>query len=224
MTLCPDVILAAAGHSSRFRENKLFIPLHNHFLLFYPLHFFDCFPLAHSIILALSPDEFQEQEKQVVALGMKKIKCIVKGGKNRQDSIQAALERVETSHVLVHDAARPLLHADEVTSLIRLLESYPAVTLASPCRNTLARVRQDALVNSHPRKNLWELHTPQGFQTSLLKEAHRRRQKTRRVFTDDATLVRALCQCEVKILPASHFQLKVTYPEDLEVVRCLLPI
>jgi len=223
LTLCPDVILAAAGLSSRFLKNKLFTPVGNHFLLFYPLHFFDSFPLVHSIILALSPDEFQEQEKQVRALGMKKIKCIVKGGKRRQDSIQAALAKVETPYVLVHDAARPLLHADEVSSLIQLLQSHPAVTLASPCRYTLARVRQDALLNSSTRKNLWELHTPQGFQTSLLREAHQRRQGTRRVFTDDATLVRALCECEVKILPARHFQFKVTYPEDLEVMRCLLP-
>ncbi|VFT76256.1 2-C-methyl-D-erythritol 4-phosphate cytidylyltransferase [Klebsiella aerogenes] len=66
---------------------------------------------------------------------------VVDGGAERADSVLAGLKSLpEAQWVLVHDAARPCLHQDDLSRLLALSEtSRVGGILAAPVRDTMKR-------------------------------------------------------------------------------------
>ncbi|MDP0800637.1 2-C-methyl-D-erythritol 4-phosphate cytidylyltransferase, partial [Klebsiella pneumoniae] len=67
---------------------------------------------------------------------------------------------------LVHDAARPCLHQDDLSRLLPLCEtSRVGGILAAPVRDTMKRAEpgQTAIAHTVDRKDLWHAVTPPLF-------------------------------------------------------------
>lgn len=145
----------------------------------------------------------------------------VPGGARRRDSVAAGLALVpdEVEHVLVHDAARPAVPVTVVARVIAALEGgAEAVVPAVPVRDTLKAVRGSVVVATVDRTDMVHIQTPQGFRASLLRAAHAAGDDDA---TDDAALVEAIGGHVTTVLGDPR-NLKVTYPEDLELVASLL--
>lgn len=148
------------------------------------------------------------------------------GGAERADSVRAGLDALQLDNsawVLVHDAARPCLTAQEVDVLLRTLESDPVGgLLAAPVVDTLKRAdaagRVTQTVN---RDGLWRALTPQMFRYGLLQQALRHAHDSGLVVTDEAQAVEELGQ-QPRVVPGSADNLKITLPEDLRRAERLL--
>jgi 2-C-methyl-D-erythritol 4-phosphate cytidylyltransferase len=70
------------------------------------------------------------------------------------------------------------------------------------------------------RTRLWAVQTPQFFRYDLLLRAHGEHPEA---VTDDAALLEAM-GLPVKIFPGDKRNIKVTTPEDLELVLALLAV
>ncbi|MGH8103389.1 MAG: 2-C-methyl-D-erythritol 4-phosphate cytidylyltransferase, partial [bacterium] len=171
-----------------------------------------------TIVVVLSPEDFEGRKKRIEELRIKKAKAIVPGAEMRQDSVYNGLLKISEPFVLVHDAARPVINKLEVLGLLRMLGQYTAVTLASPVRHSLGRVEGISLLDRIPRQNVWELYTPQAFRTDILMRAHTRRRSFGLDFSDDATMM-TLLNVPIKVLPVERLNVKVTYPSDLDIVK-----
>jgi 2-C-methyl-D-erythritol 4-phosphate cytidylyltransferase/2-C-methyl-D-erythritol 2,4-cyclodiphosphate synthase len=139
---------------------------------------------------------------------------IVPGGATRQDSVRAgllALRPHAPTFVLVHDAARPLIPAGTVPSLLAALERVPGAIPAAPVADTLKRAVGGIIQETVPREGLFRAQTPQAFRFAALLAAH---QAGVTGATDDASLLEALGQ-SVAIVPGSENNIKLTYPDDL---------
>ncbi len=160
----------------------------------------------------------------------------VAGGEHRSQSVAAALERVETELVAVHDAARPLVTAELIDELIAKLASRPdadGVIAAAALADTVKRSRQPRpakgnLARGDPtvaqtvsRDHLWAAQTPQVFRTAALREALDTDPQRVAAATDDAMLVEN-AGGTVLIHPAPAQNLKVTTELDLRVAELLL--
>jgi 2-C-methyl-D-erythritol 4-phosphate cytidylyltransferase len=155
---------------------------------------------------------------------------VVAGGETRAESVRAALERVGTELVVIHDAARPLVTPSLIDSVVGKLSDRPdadGVIAAAPLTDTVKRGTEprDAgdptIAVTESRDHLWGAQTPQAFRTEALRAAYGADPQRVAAATDEAMLIEK-AGGKVLIEPAPASNLKVTTPEDLRVAELLL--
>ena len=147
------------------------------------------------------------------------------GGDTRASSTIRALDALDPSvtHVLVHDAARPLLPRATVDACLDALEVADVVaTVVTPADTVVVLDEAGERVDSMPERDRVRLQqTPQGFRRDLLADAWAR-VSGQPLPTDDVTAVlRAFPDVTVAWVEGDRRTLKVTHPDDLAVVRAL---
>ncbi len=144
------------------------------------------------------------------------VAAVVPGGETRSASVRAGLGAVPDSatHVLIHDAARPLVPDDVVGRVVDGLESgSAAVVPVIPVVDTLRSIDGGTV----DRDRLVAVQTPQGFDRATLVAAHRGQVDA----TDDAALVERAGTAVVHV-EGSPDNLKITFQRDLLVAEALL--
>lgn len=145
----------------------------------------------------------------------------VSGGDRRRDSVAAGLAAIDddAGFVLIHDAARPLVTAKLVRSVIErlLVGDVAGVVPVVPVRDTLKRVAGDYVIETVDRSDLVAVQTPQGFDLAALRSAHA---VANGDATDDASMVESTGGT-IAVVDGDPANLKVTYPEDLAVAEAL---
>ncbi|TLX21645.1 2-C-methyl-D-erythritol 4-phosphate cytidylyltransferase [Thermomonas fusca] len=154
------------------------------------------------------------------------IACL--GGLERADSVLAALRALpasvpEDALLLVHDAARPNLRADDIDKLIDAATACAdGAILAAPVRDTLKRANAEIRIEAtEPRERLWRALTPQGFRRDLLLRALQAARAAGVMVTDEAMAVERL-GLHPALVEGREDNLKVTTPADLALVEFLL--
>lgn len=141
------------------------------------------------------------------------------GGAERSDSVRNGLNALgqlsDDDIILIHDAARPCVQAQDIQNLIQAMEAYKAATLASPVVDTLRKSDGETV----SRDDLWSIQTPQAFHAGLIREAHEKHKDEK--LTDD-TQYAALMGEEVHFVAASRHNIKITTQEDLILAEKLL--
>ncbi len=156
---------------------------------------------------------------------------VVAGGVLRQDSVEILLSAVgdDVSHVLVHDAARPLVPAGTVARVLdELAAGSDAVIPVRPVTDTIKSVAQDPRPNASTemvagtvdRAALRAVQTPQGYRCSLLRRAHAHRPENLEA-TDESSLVELLGE-PVAMVPGDPEAFQVTTPFDFTVAESVL--
>ena len=152
----------------------------------------------------------------------------VGGGAERCHSVLNALEalrqRAEASDwVLVHDAARPCLHHDDLDALIRGLAEDPVGGLLGvQVNDTVKRVDERGRVaGTVPREGIWRAFTPQMFRLQALHDALSRALQLGEMVTDDASAMELAGQ-RPKLVPGRPDNIKITRPEDLALAEYYL--
>jgi 2-C-methyl-D-erythritol 4-phosphate cytidylyltransferase len=212
------VILAAAGKSSRFKDQhykKPFASLENRAVWLHSAERFLNRDDVKQLLLVIAPEDREYLNDKFAAniaiLGID----VVEGGAERADSVANALARVKAKvdFVAVHDAARPCFANEWIDKLFAAAEQTGAVIPAIPVRSTLKRVGPDRVIQATvSRDQLWEAQTPQVFRRQLLLDAYARRGPE--PATDDAQLVEQLGH-PVTVVEGSPINLKITTREDL---------
>jgi 2-C-methyl-D-erythritol 4-phosphate cytidylyltransferase len=154
------------------------------------------------------------------------VACI--GGGERAESVLAALRALpdgvaDDELLLVHDAARPNLRAEDIDRLIEAATACAdGAILAAPVRDTLKRADADArIAATEPRAGLWRALTPQAFRRGLLRRALEAAQAAGVAATDEAMAVERL-GLRPALVEGREDNLKVTTPADLALVEFLL--
>lgn len=102
---------------------------------------------------------------------------LVAGGGTRAASVRAGLELLEgsgISHVLIHDAARPLVPRAVILGVVEALGAgAPAAAPALPVSDALWRAAGGRVEASVSRAGLFRAQTPQGFALGPILAAHR---------------------------------------------------
>ncbi|MFS8138634.1 MAG: 2-C-methyl-D-erythritol 4-phosphate cytidylyltransferase [Thermomonas sp.] len=150
------------------------------------------------------------------------------GGGERADSVLAALHALPDDVaadglVLVHDAARPNVDADDISRLIAAaLDHADGAILAAPVRDTLKRMDAvGGIDRTEPRDGIWRALTPQAFRRDLLLRALAAARADGVAVTDDAQAVERL-GLHPRLVEGREDNLKVTTPADLALAEFLL--
>lgn len=138
---------------------------------------------------------------------------LVKGGKERFDSVMNGLNEVRSEYVLIHDGARPFLNIKALEKLKNKLEEKDAVVLGKIASDTIKIINDDKVVETLNRNNIFIAETPQGFKTSLIKDCYKN--KDDNYYFDDASLVETFNH-EVYIVIDEYNNKKLTSKEDFK--------
>jgi 2-C-methyl-D-erythritol 4-phosphate cytidylyltransferase len=148
---------------------------------------------------------------------------LVHGGRERQDSVINALAALpaDIEHVFIHDCARPLVRAEQLVALHKIVRREQAVVLAHRVTDTIKEHRDDARLRTLDRSRLWAMETPQVFSRELIARAYARIAARNLHVTDDAQAVEQLGH-PIALLENTHANPKLTTPEDLAYLEFLL--
>ena len=153
---------------------------------------------------------------------------VVTGGAERCHSVLNGLEELGkqatlTDWVLVHDAARPCLTAEDLDRLLAELAEDPVGgLLAVPVRDTLKQADNTGRVAATvDRSRLWHALTPQMFRLGRLHEALRAALARGLLVTDEAAAMEAAGFAS-RLIEGRADNLKITRPEDLALAEFYL--
>jgi len=149
--------------------------------------------------------------------------ALVKGGRERQDSVMNALASLpgDIDYVFIHDCARPLVRPEQLVALLKIVRRENAVVLAHRVTDTIKEHRDDAHLRTLDRSRLWAMETPQVFARDLILRAYSRVYEKGLHVTDDAAAVELL-RHPIALLENSHPNPKLTTPTDLAWVEFLV--
>ncbi len=178
---------------------------------------------VNDIIIVTKADSILKMQQLCGTFKLTKVTDIVEGGNNRQQSVANGLKQLtdETSIVLIHDGARPLVTPDCIKRVIEGVKEFSAVTCAVPLKDTVKIVRNDGLVIATPnRSTLQSVQTPQGFNYTLYKTAVEANIDRLVEFTDDCSIVEAFGRPVYTVL-GDYKNIKITTAEDLSIAEVI---
>ena len=220
-------IIIAAGKSRRMGEkiNKVFLPLLNNPMIYHTIKNFQDCSLIDEITIVAQKNYFNKINQIKKEYKFNKIKNVVEGGKERQDSVHNGLISIknakENDIVVVHNGSNPLVKEKEIIESINAAKQYGASVCCFPLKDTIKKIKNDFVEKTINRKNVYQVQTPQAIKYGLFMDSFRNVKKKKLKFTDDVSLVEALGK-KVKIVDCSYENIKITTEDDLRIAEGIL--
>ncbi|MDA8089576.1 MAG: 2-C-methyl-D-erythritol 4-phosphate cytidylyltransferase [Nitrospiraceae bacterium] len=220
-------IVPAAGLGKRFsnergvKNKKTFFELDGRPIIIRTLEVLDRVPEIKEVIPAVRDEDRGPLERFLEEGGIKKVRRLAKGGKERQDSVWSALNLVPagTSAVAIHDAVRPFATPQFISGLITALFEPGAmwngvVPGLMPKDTIKERGENGSVKNTLIRDGLIAVQTPQIFLYEMLFRAYEAAMARGYYATDDSALIEQTSGGRVRIMPGLPENIKITTPED----------
>ncbi len=218
-------VILAAGDSKRMGNlNKLFYRVGGMPVLAHTLIAYQKCPLIREIVVVAKPEDFGKIQALKSQYGISKLTQLANGGETRQESAKNGIEKLSDSvkFVAIADGARCLTTPTQITKVCLSAYRQMAACAAHKVSDTVKRATVlNNTTETIDRKDLWEMQTPQVFNTSLYKAAMLRAEENNLVATDDATLIEGLGY-RVHLIECGVGNIKLTTVEDIPFVEAIL--
>lgn len=223
-------LLIAGGSGKRMHQDipKQFITVNEQPVIVYTLEAFENHPEIDVIAVVCIKGWENVLWAYAKQFNIKKLKFVIPGGKNGQDSIRNGVMELEKHFssddlVLIHDAIRPMVSSEIISDNIRVAyENGNAITVI-PCAEAMLQTEDSIVsVGSYPRDRLKRTQTPQSFRLGDICDLHRRALK--------AGITNSVASCTLKIemgeqvyfSVGSEKNIKLTTVEDIDIFKALL--
>ena len=223
-------LIIAGGSGARMHQSipKQFLSVNERPVIIYTLEAFQ----NHADIDAIAVVCIEGWEQVLWAyakqFNIHKLKYVVPGGKNGQDSIRNGVFELEKYYdpediVLIHDSIRPMVSADIISDCIVKTKKFGCAIATIPCAEAMLQT-EDRLssTGSYPRDHLKRTQTPQGFPLGKICDLHRR--ALERGITNSV----ASCTLMIEMGEQVHFSMgsekniKLTTVDDIDIFKALL--
>ena len=212
-------IILAGGVGSRLGMStpKQFFKVAGKMVVEHTVDVFERNQRIDEIAIVANPALISDFENIVLRNKWRKVKKILKGGKERYDSSLSAIKAYadEDVNLIFHDAVRPLVSQRIVSDVVDALASHRAIDVAIPSADTIIEVDDDYITAIPDRSRLRRGQTPQAFDRALIAEAYERALKDPEFkTTDDCGVVRRYTDEPVYVVRGEESNMKLTYRED----------
>lgn len=221
-----SAIIPAAGNSTRMAmgQSKQFLQLLGTPAIVYTLRAFEQAVKIQELILVCRQADKQQLQDCVKMAGVTKPLSYAIGGDTRQQSVMAGVKLVspKTTHLAIHDGARPLVTPKLINRVIEDALVYQAATLAVPVKDTIKIADPEGFAATTPNRNLlWAVQTPQVFEKTNYMHAMELAVAQGQDYTDDCQLMEQL-GVSVHLCLSDYYNMKLTTQEDLIVAQAIL--
>lgn len=206
------VLIAAAGSGTRTGAGtpKQYIKIGDKTVLQHTINIFKSHPSCASINVIIGSNDPKPDH----------VDTIIAGGETRKQSIYNGLKTLSIIKnediILIHDAARPYLHAHDIDQILTAMQTHKAATLCKSVSDTLSKT-DNTRIN---RDDLFALQTPQAFRYGDIMAAHEAT-KDDNSATDD-TLLLAQRGEKIHFIQSKYMNDKITTAADLTMAHKLL--
>ena len=219
-----SVLILAAGSSARMGGgNKQTLLLEGESVLHRSVRAFAGLSEAAEVLVVCRKQDLSNFSALLADLLSDRVRLIPAGGATRQQSVEKALAYLskETTHIAIHDGARPLVRREDIRKTFVIAEEKGSALLGVFARDTI-KVIEDGQVTATPdRRTLFLAQTPQAFCKAEYFAAMADAKEQGLDFTDDAQLFEMTGR-PVYIVEGHSDNLKITVPEDLPLAEgCL---
>ena len=225
-------LLTAAGSGQRMHQNipKQFLTVEERPVIVYTMEAFQ----RHSNIdvIAVVCLDGWENILQAYAdqFNITKLKHIIPGGKNGQDSIRNGLYELEKHYskddiVLIHDGNRPMVSQEIISDCIVTTKRHGCAIPVIPCAEVLVYTEDgDSSDSCYPREKLKRTQTPHGFPLGKICDLHRRALEAG--ITNTAASVSLMIEMGERVYfsSGSEKNMKLTTIEDIDIFKALLHV
>ena len=209
-------IILAGGSGTRFKSKipKQYFKIGNKSIINYTIDAFEKSSLIDKIIIVVDKKYINDISKK------NPNHIVVSGGKSRfESSYNGILACPKNSKkVLIHDAARPFISQEIITSCIEALNNYEAVVTSIQTTDTVIRVKNMEILQVEDRNQIFLNQTPQGFKYKTILDAHKNRTGS---VTDDISLL-DLNETKCKVIKGSKKNIKITTNDDIQFAMHIL--
>lgn len=223
-------LIIAGGAGNRMNQDipKQFITVDERPIIVYTLEAFERHPEIDVIAVVCLEGWEHVLRAYARQFNITKLKHIIPGGKNGQESIRNGVFEIEKYYdsediVLIHDAIRPMVSAEIISDNIRVTMEYGNAITVIPCAEAMIQTDDGiASSGSYPRDRLKRTQTPQAFHIGQICDLHRRALK--------AGITNSVASCTLMIemgervyfSSGSEKNIKLTTIEDIDIFKALL--
>lgn len=224
-------VIVAAGSGTRMKSAvpKQFLKIEGKTILEKAVSAFEKNNHVDQIIIMTGADYVDFCKELCSGSGFSKICGVFAGGAQRQDTVYKAVSMVEDDQlILIHDGVRPFVTDDVIDGVIYGAYAEGAAVPAVACKDTVRQIDEAPAPISGvsggngassgsktlDRSRLFQVQTPQGFRSELLKLAYKKAEADNFMGTDDASLVERLGK-KILLSEGDYANIKITTREDL---------
>ena len=227
------VILLAAGSGKRMGniiDDKILEPIGRSNAFRMSFHAFAKVEAIEVYVIVFRDEEQRDKlEKEINEFNFSKRNktvLLIKGGKERSDSVQNGLNALPKAcqFAHIHDCARPMIRRETIETLVSEVSQNKAVVVARPVTNTIRRkLTSDEISQTEtlPRTELWEMETPQSAPISWLVEGYEKAKELNIEITDDMHAIELLSK-KMAFHEPTYANPKVTHLHDIKFISSLM--
>lgn len=228
-----NVALILAGGSGTRTEQEIpkqFFSVFEKPIILYTLGAFQKHPKVDAIIVSCLNGWQEILRVYANQEGITKLKWIVTGGKNGQESARIALEALrgecrDEDLVVIHDAVRPLVSQEVISDCIKSALHYGSGLAAVRCQETIMSTNDGRKGNTGiDRNDIMRVQTPQAYCYGTVLNLHQKAIKNGicdAVYTN--TLMLELGET-LYFSKGSNKNIKITTMEDVDIFKAIYTI
>jgi 2-C-methyl-D-erythritol 4-phosphate cytidylyltransferase len=227
-----NIALIFAGGSGIRMNNaakpKQFLQLYGKEIIIHTLEHFEKHPAVDAIVVVCIESWIPFFKTLLEKYSIGKVKWIVPGGIDGQESIYNGLSCcmranvLEDSVVLIHDGVRPLITQDLISQCIQSVGSYgSAITVTPEIETVVSLDGEGKVVSIMDRSKCFHAKAPQCFRLADIWQVHQRAKRDGIVnLIDSASLMRNYGYT-LHTVQGSYDNIKITTPSDFYIFRAL---
>lgn len=225
------MMLMMAGSGTRFQANipKQFVLLEDRPIFSYILEGYQKLDYIDKIVIVTQESWIDYVEEWKEKLHADKLCTIAKGGDTRSESVKNGLIAMEgiaqdDSVILIHDATHPYVDAKGTLEVIEGVKKYGGATLGQCQYDTVYQMNEEThmLEKVVPRQKIVSGASPEAF---FYKDIYRIYTQVPKEELEQMTSAGAMALhygIDMLVVPANVLNLKITYPNDMEVFKEML--
>lgn len=229
-----NVALVFAGGSGQRMKNsakpKQFLELYGKPIIIYTLEVFEKHPDIDMVVVPCIAGWETYLQELLDKFGITKVKKIVTGGKDTQESKMKALNYLkdicrEDDIVILHDAVRPLVTSKMITDNLDSVRKYGNAITAVPFTETgIVSEDKEFTEKTIVRNTLYIAKAPQSFYFKDVYSAHLKGEEMPYTITIDSCSLMTELGIKLHLVPCETTNIKITTPEDYYIFKALVDL
>ena len=223
-------LLIAGGSGKRMGQEipKQFLNVYDKPVIIYTLEAFQKNNNIDAIGIVCIDGWHHVLEVYAKQFNIDKLKFIINGGENGQDSVRNGVFKVESDFgrdnlVLIHDAIRPMVSNEIIDDSIFVAQKYGNAITVIPCAEAMLYTEnQISSLEVYNRDNLKRTQTPQTFNVGEICDLHRSALEVGITNSVASCTLMIEMNKEVYFSKGSEKNIKLTTVEDIDIFKALL--
>ena len=189
---------------------KQYIELGNKPIIIHTIEKFYVYPDFEKVIV-LCPEQWIHHTQNLIQkfIGEQENIIVIPGGSTRNETIMNGIRYIDEQYGV-----------DD----IQAAKQYSACDTVIPATDTIVVVNEDkkSILDIPDRTKMYQGQTPQSFKANMLRELYESLTEEEKDILTDAAKICVMKGQYVKLVRGEVFNIKITYPYDLEVAKSVL--